>query len=176
MIARHAAGAQRSAPMAPTSATGQRGAADLARRRRIGSGPDRGGGRATSCLVPCGLWWHAGVSRTACAVLETLATLPPDGAVRRAPCRLGNEAIRPHVAGDFATLLRAAVLHLMLHALIRTALPGEFGGGTARARRDLNENLRARGDGVCTALASPPIPTQADCSSVRKMAPSFAGG
>lgn len=53
-----------------------------------------------------------------------------------------DAAIRPRLAGDFATLLRAAILHpVMLHALDQDRSAGPNSPVAARRRGGLNENL-----------------------------------
>jgi len=70
------------------------------------------------------------------------ATLPQAARFDGTAASHSNEAIRPHVAADFATLLRAAVLHpVMLHALDQDRSAGPNSAAAGRGRAGLNENL-----------------------------------
>jgi len=110
---------------------------DLARRREDWFEADL---RACLCRVAFGtqgfrerlvLFWE-----------NHFATLPQMARFEGTHAAFGNEAIRPHVAGDFATLLRAAVLHpVMLHALDQNRSAGPNSVAAQRGRGGLNENL-----------------------------------
>jgi uncharacterized protein (DUF1800 family) len=83
-----------------------------------------------------------------------------------------SEAIRPHVAGDFATLLRAAVLHpVMLHALDQDRSAGPNSPAAQADRAGLNENLAREVLELHTLGVAGPY-AQAD---VRQMALLLAG-
>lgn len=84
-----------------------------------------------------------------------------------------DEAIRPHVAGDFAAMLKAAVLHVAM--LLYLDQQASAGPGSAAARRDrtrgLNENLARE------VLELHTLGVSADYSQgdVRQLAKLFAG-
>lgn len=100
------------------------------------------------------------------------ATLPQMARFEGSAAAFADEAVRPHVAGDFATLLRAAVLHpVMLHALDQNRSAGPNSPAARAGRGGLNENL-AREVMELHSLGVAADYTQAD---VRQMALLLAG-